>query len=88
MYMYLYQIRFDFFFFDKPLIEVELWNDMFAVMAASAVNRMDAERKLRISRNCNIAGVVLGLILTPIIIWYQVNRYQQLQEEQESHYYH
>ena len=45
-------------------------------------------RQLRISRNINIAGVVVGSILTPLLIWYQINRYQQAQAEMEAYHYY
>ena len=63
----------------------------FSVTASSALTRAESLRKLRISRNVNIAGVVLGLILTPLIIWYQVNKYNEVKAELDanhSDYYH
>lgn len=53
----------------------------FQVMASSAYTRDEAERKLRIAAKCNIAGVVVGLILTPLLIWYNIERMKRQQEE-------
>lgn len=54
---------------------------VFAVMASSAYTRDEAERKLRTAQRCNIAGVILGLILTPILIWVNYERIKGQQEQ-------
>ena len=59
---------------------------LFSVKASSVLTRAESSRKLRISHNASIAGVVLGLILTPLMIWYRMQRYNQLTAQMEGNF--